>query len=202
MGGIAFLSLMSLLICEWASPAFLGYVMEELILMKMWKKGRELSSFAWLVGGILGSLACFSDYLHNRPPDPPSDDESTTEFDEYQNYKWDVVIESSAGNTVRVYLADNQELIMKMNIMKIIQLHSLIKNKQQQQQKIQFRVRNCSQFILSLGWCNSVTTLHSFSLPVKEIYNIIQFISVECFCLTFQRNQKISCCIKQLFCGR
>ncbi len=59
MGGIAFLTLMSLLICEWAFPAFLGSVVEQLIFMKMWKEERELSSFAWLVEESVGPWPVF-----------------------------------------------------------------------------------------------------------------------------------------------
>lgn len=86
MDGIAFLSLMSLLICEWASPAFLDSVVEELILMKMWKDERELSRSACLRGGIPGSLACFqTTYTIDLQINPRM--MSTTEFDAYQNYK-------------------------------------------------------------------------------------------------------------------
>lgn len=70
------------------------------------ERRERIIEFCVMSGGNSGIPGLISDFLHNRPPDSPSDDERT-KFDECQNYKSDEQCCAKHSQST-AYLADNQ----------------------------------------------------------------------------------------------
>jgi len=62
---------MSLLICEWASPTFLDSVVEGAHFNEGVERRDRIIETWVITGGNSGVPGLFSDYLLNRPSDPP-----------------------------------------------------------------------------------------------------------------------------------